>query len=61
MKVTVTQRGNCNVKLRNFAKCIVWDSEKLGKQFQINFSFLNFFNIFALLGRYYMKRIVATI
>ena len=31
MKVTVTQRGNGNGKLKNFANCIVLASEKLGK------------------------------
>ena len=31
MKVTVTQRGNGEKKLRNFANGIVWASEKLGK------------------------------
>ena len=31
MKVTVTQIGNGEKKLRNFANGIVWASEKLGK------------------------------
>ena len=31
MKTAFTKIGNGEKKLRNFAKCIVWYSEKLGK------------------------------